>query len=536
MGVTMAETPIPDLGKKENPLGTVDSDHYPVNGKPLSAEDVHQSEQGTQFDWAGWPSNVSLMGDVATQFPDRLWVDLMDEMLRKDGQAEAVLTALTMPIRMAGYQIVPAPKDKGEAKFASEALTKHQVDGGMQTPLNTVIAQMTQARAYRLSFHEVVWTRGEVDGKQADVYKKVAFRPAVSCHLKRHRQTGDITGFAQWQDPERQTSFDLDDEGYVLITANRAVVYVHGTHRDPLYGKSDMDVILWAHTLKQKVLQWWANYCDRQGIPKTVVYGKTLNEAKVNAGRIAKLGSAGVVAVERKGGPDEKLFEVLDNTGGGSAWQVFKSLVDYLDGMMSRSVLASWLDLPAAAGNGAGSYALSADQSGMFMQTLFATAQDIADLIMCRLIGPMVRRNFGPKAAIPRFVFNKIDTEQIDKIMGLIDTVLAAQNGPALPQQVFHMLLRKAASYVDLDVDEIDRILKDEPAYPTQEAPPEQSGIVGPDGQPIDTSGDQAQPSDVQALAIAQGQSGAAPAVDSGAAGDGPDALAAKLAEAGVKV
>lgn len=515
----MADTRIEDLGKDANPLGTVDSDHYPINGKPLDDADVQKGEQGTQFDWAGWPSNANLMGDIVTQFPDRPWVELMDEMLRKDGQAEAVLAALTMPIRMAGFQIQPAEGDKGEAKFASKALTRHQVEGGMQTSLNRIIAQMTQARAYRLSFHEVVWTRGEVDGKPRDVYKKIAWRPAVSCHLKRHRLTGDITGFAQWQDPEKAPDFQLDAEGYVLITANRAVVYVHNPHRDPLYGKSDMDVVLWAHSLKIKVLQWWANFCDRHGIPKTVVYGKTLNEARTSAAAIAKLGSAGVVAVEKKTAPEDKLFEVLDNSGGGSAWQVFKSLVDYLDGMMSRSVLASWLDLPSAAGNGAGSYALSADQSGIFMQTIFATCTDIAELITCRVIAPLVRRNFGPKAAVPRFVFNKIDTEQIDKIMGLIDTVLAAQNGPQLPQKLFHLLLRKAATYVDLDVDEVDKILEEEPDIATQ---PEQAAPV--DGAAVPPEG-----------AVPEG-SGAAPAVDSGADGDGPDALAAKLAEAGVRV
>lgn len=536
MGVTVADTRIEDLGKDTNPLGTVDSDHYPINGKPLSDADIRASEQGTQYDWAGWPPNVNLMGDIATQFPDRLWVELMDEMLKKDGQAEAVLTALTMPIRMAGFQITPAEGDKGEAKFANKALTRHQVEGGMQTSLNRVIAQMTQARAYRLSFHEVVWTRGELDGKPRDLYKKIAYRPAVSCHLKRHRITGDITGFAQWQDPERQANFQLDDEGYVLVTANRAVVYVHNPHRDPLYGKSDLDVVLWAHTLKLKVLQWWANYCDRQGIPKTVVRGKTLAEAKANAARIAKLGSAGVVAVEDKtGGQDYKLFEVLDNSGGGQAATVFKQLVDYLDGMMSRSVLASWLDLPSAAGNGAGSYALSADQSGIFMQTLFATANDIAELITCRIIAPLVRRNFGPKAAIPRFVFNKIDTEQIDKIMGLIDTVLAAQNGPQLPQGIFHMLLRKAASYVDLDVDQVDEILESEPDIPT--APEGQPGLVGPDGQPLDPAqAGTAQPSDVAAGPSAAGAGGPGP-VDSGQAEDGsPEALTAKLEAAGVKV
>lgn len=498
-------------------LGAVDSDHYPINGKPLSEADIKQAEQGTQFDWAGWPSNVNLMGDIATQYPDRAWVQCVDDMLKKDGQAEAVLTALTMPIRMAGWQIEKPEGDQGQTDWVTDELTRHQVDGGMQTPIATVIGQMCMARAYRLSFHEAVWTLR--DGKAC--YKKLAWRPPVTCHLMRHRRTGDITGFKQWQDPERQVNYDLDDEGYVVITANRAVVYVHNPHRDPLYGKSDLDVVLWAHSLKQKVLQWWANYCDRQGIPKTIVYGKTLTEARNNAARIAKLGSAGVVAVEKKGAPEDKLFEVLDNSGAGSAASVFKSLVDYLDGMMSRSVLASWLDLPSAAGNGAGSYALSADQSGIFMQTIFATATDIADIITARIIAPLVRRNYGAKAAIPKFVFNKIDTQQIEKIMNLVDTVLAAANGPQLPQKLFHLLLRKAATYVDLDEREVDQILSAEPDIPTQpEAEnPAETAVEGGVEEP------------------AVGESGNGQPVDSGAGADGDvGTLTTKLQEAGVKV
>lgn len=132
-------------------------------------------------------------------------------------------------------------------------------------------------------------------------------------------------------------------------------------------------------------------------------------------------------------------------------------------------------------------------------------------------------------------MFNKIDTEQIDKIMGLIDTVLAAQNGPQLPQGIFHMLLRKAASYVDLDVDQVDEILESEPDIPT--APEGQPGLVGPDGQPLDPAqAGTAQPSDVAAGPSAAGAGGPGP-VDSGQAEDGsPEALTAKLEAAGVKV
>lgn len=503
-------------------MTSTETDEY-TNGRPLTEQELlKQKEQGTAFDWVAWPANVALDGMIATEYPDRSWALAMEDMLKADGQAEAVLTALTMPIRMANWSIEKPDKDTGQTKWVRETLTKHRVDGGMSTTMNQVIGQMTMARAFKRSYHELVWTRGE-DGKA--VYKKIAWRPPASCHLMRHRLTGDILGFKQWQDPENAPDFDLDKEGYVEIPAQRAVVYVHGTHRDPLYGKSDLDVVQWAYNLKQQVLKWWARYCDRLGLPKVVAYGTDPTSARNNAAAVSKLGSAGVIGMTRTN-PDSKPFDVLDTSGSGAAWSAFKALVDYLDSMMSRSVLASWLDLASAASNGAGSYALSADQSGIFMQTIFATAQEIADLITCEIIAPLVRINFGPKAMVPKFVFEKIDTEQTEKILALVETVLAAQNGPQLPQGIFHLLLQKVAQFVNLDDAKVEEILESEPDQPTY--PEAQSGIVGPDGQPIDTADAQAQPSDV-----ATGSPGTAAPVDSaGSAPDSPEALTAQLQEA----
>lgn len=490
----------------------------PVNGRPLTNEELAaHKEQGTAFDWVAWPANVALDGMIATEYPDRAWAFAIEEMLKSDGQAEAVLTALTMPIRMANWSIEKPEGDTGQTEFIRGALTKHRVDGGMSTPFNQVIGQMTQARAYKRSYHEKVYTK-DADGKT--VYSKIAWRPPTSCHLMRHRANGDILGYKQWQDPENAPDFDLDKEGYVEIKPPYSVVHIHGTHRDPLYGKSDLDVVQWAYELKKQVLKWWARYCDRLGLPKVVAYGKDPTSAAKNAQAVSKLGSAGVIGMTRTN-PDDKPFDVLDTSGAGAAWSAFKALVDYLDGMMSRSVMASWLDLASAASNGAGSYALSADQSGIFMQTIFATAQEIADTITCEIIAPLVRRNYGPQAAIPKFVFEKIDTEQTDKILALVETVLAAQNGPQLPQGIFHLLLKKVAQFVNLDDAAVEKILEDEPEQPTYPDQQAAAGVIGPDGQPVDTSGMQAQPTDV----------GSPGPVDSGASG-GPEELAAKLQEA----
>lgn len=461
------------------------TEEIPINGRPLTDDERMDKEKGTAFDWVAWPANVSLDGDVATEYPDREWAAMIEDMLKQDGQASAVLTALTMPLRMANTTI-EKPDGVGAEKITdwiTQALTAREWEGGMETPLATVIGQMTRARAMKRSYHEKVFTR---DSEGKTIYKKLAWRPPVSCHLMRKKSNGDIIGFKQWQDPFGTDEQDLDKEGYVVIEKPYALVYVHGQHIDPMYGHSDMDVSAWAFEMKSRVVKLWIRYCDRMSMPKTVVYGKDPTTAANNARSISRLGGAGVAAVTRTS-PDEKMFDVLDNSGGGAAQAAFADLVKYLDGMMSRSVMASWIDLPSSAGSGAGSYALSADQSGIFMQGTFAVAQEIGDLVTARVIAPLVRRNFGPKAPVPRFVFEKIDSDQTDRMLALITAVMTGPSGQGMPQGIFHMLVEKLGQFLNLDDQRVRKILAEEPPP----APPVDPNAPVPvdAGAPVDGAG-----------------------------------------------
>lgn len=434
------------------------TEEIPINGRPLTEDELQEDrERGTSYDWVAWPPDTSLDGNIATEYPDRGLIAELNELPERDGQAAAVLLALTMPIRMANNTI-EQPEGDEEGKitdFVTQALTAPYWEGGMQTSLPNLIGQMARARLTKRAFFEKVFTRNK-DGKA--VYKKIAWRPPASCLLMRDRRTGDMRGYKQWQDLEKAPN--LDDEGYAVIQPQYALVYIHGQHIDPLFGSSDLQVARWCAEMKQKVWTLWMRYADRQAIPKTAAFGKDKTQADRNAKAFAGLGSAGVVGIERND-PTEKVFEVLDNSGGGSAHQVFMDLMKYLDGMMSRAVMASWLDLPSAAGSGAGSYALSADQSGMFMQGQFAVMKEIADLMTGEVIAPLVRLNFGPDAPIPRFKFEKIDSEQTATIMALVQQISATEGGPQMPQGIFDILIERVGQYLDLDDTKVRKVLRD---------------------------------------------------------------------------
>jgi hypothetical protein len=409
-------------------------------------------EVGTVFDWVDWPAGLweDDRGRIV-QYNERVFVNAVTEMLRVDGTARSVETALSMPLRQANKTIVEPDKDQGQTEFIREALECSYVDGGMETSLDLVIAQMTFAMASRKTYHEKVFTRNK---DNRTVYKRLSWRPPGSCELIRTRKHGHFVGFRQYQD--WQTG-DADPNGYVEIPKERALVYIHGQHRDPQYGVSDLDVTYWVYQLKQKLLFLWTTFCGNQALPKVIAYGQDPTAAENNARKLAGLRSSGVLGMSRQN-PEEKLWEILDTAGQGAG--AYRDLVQYLDGQCSRSVMAGWLDLTTSASQGHGSYALSSDQSGIFLASRYAVAKEIADEVTKQLIAPLVWLNFGPDAKVPRLVFEKISTDQAAKAMQMLQQLGSAQN-MNVPAGFIDLLMERVAQYLDLDDEKLGKVIRE---------------------------------------------------------------------------
>jgi Protein of unknown function (DUF935) len=420
------------------------------------AQQVEQqldAEIGSAFDWLSFPTELLVEKDKVTDYPDRGFVRDCLEMLDRDGEAMGVLNALTLPLRQANLTLVKPDQDLGQTERVRQELFSSAEDGGMETSLDVVIAQMVFAAAVRRSYHERVWTRRS-DGFIG--YKKAAWRPPASCELVRDRQSGDLQGFKQFLDWERK-DVKADWQGFITIPSERALVHINGQHRDPLYGTSDLAVTMWAYTMKQKVLRLWFRFLDRVSIPKTVAYGTSPTEATENAQRLAGLGTSGVVGMVRSD-PSLKPFDVLDSAGQGA--DQFLACIRYLDSCMTRSVLAGFLDLTSSAASGKGSFALSSDQSGLFLASRHAAAKEVAATLNRYLIAPLVRVNYGPAARVPQLVFEKISQDQTDKALAML-TALGTSPNIQVPTGFVNLLVERVGQYLDLPDDRVEKILSE---------------------------------------------------------------------------
>lgn len=423
-------------------------------------------ELTTQFDWLGNPPDLWWDQKQVIERPDRDFHKRVTEALGRDGRMRAVEAAVTLPLRQATPKLEPPGDDVGQTEFCNEALLAPVESGGMRTPLAQFIGQVANALVIRRTFHEKVFTR-RADGMI--VYKKLAWRPAESCEIWRDPRSAEILGFRQYQyldekgNPITQSEktpadeFDKHDPTYRTVRAPYAFIYTHGKHRDPLHGISDLDVALWAHEMKLKVIALWQAFLDGQATPRMAVYGKDKGEVDKRARAMARLRGGGVAGFIRQG--EDPVFDAIETTGTGS--QAFQEFMRWLDNVQSESVMAGHLGLTGGATEGRGSLALSQDASGLYQASRDGVGKELGDAITADIVAPLVALNFGVGTSVPRFTFESMDPAKMDVIMKMFET-FATAGSTNIPKEFTGVLLELVAQHLDLPADRIEKMIADQ--------------------------------------------------------------------------
>lgn len=366
----------------------------------------------------------------------------MRRMLSEDGTPRKLEMVLTLPVRGAPWEI----RGSGPAIGL--------VRDNLSPLIGGLIDQATSAFAYRKAFFETEW---QLDGTQV-VYRALHMRPSVSCEAAYTEDTGDPDGFRQQLAPttlfaRRQNQGSGWRDGYARVQGNRAFIYTHGTHREPLSGVSDLDVSLWAwRNIKKLQFLWW-QYLEGQSLPKLVAWGDGDDEAQRNAEALAKAKASAVVPAARSTRPDARAVDIIESSGKGA--DQFQEAINYLGSMQTGSVLASFMDLAQHASvGGRGSNALSADQSEFYLGSRESVAGELAQQITEGVIRPLVVNNYGPDVEIPTLHIGPIGNRQTDRALDTLNTLIVAPQVNA-PDDFIGFLINHTASSLGLDGDEV---------------------------------------------------------------------------------
>lgn len=399
-------------------------------------------EEGSAFDLDNLMFTAFDDGGVF-HYEDVNFVRSMKNMLTgpaPDAKAQTLESVLALPIRQAPFYLHQRRSRKEVYDRIHRILFDPANNGGMTTPMNLVVAQMCNAFVYKKAFFEKVWTADIIDGKSVGVkYKKVAWRPPDTCAIERDPDTGAFMGF-------RQIPVRMDNTEEKKFGPHRSFVYIHGTHRDPMEGVSDLHVTRWCYETKQKIRFLWYQFLEGQALPKTIVKADDETEASQAAKKIIGLRSGGVVGLSSRISADP-----LESSGRGAA--EFKAAMQWLDSEASSSVLAGFTDLGAMAAGGTGSFALSKDQTDFFLMSREAEKKEMQDYINQYLVADLVRWNFGPHEPAPIFEFGPINQDDANSAISLLQaTAQTPINQSVLPQEFFDELTLRVAGFLELDV------------------------------------------------------------------------------------
>jgi hypothetical protein len=384
---------------------------------------------------------------VQNQVLDKRDIDLeqLQFMTQNDGQAKGILNAIKYPVRMARPKIKAAEGGEEEAEFIEQNLLKPPADGGMETSLRSVISRMALAvRDGHKIFEKVFHVR---EGKIH--LKKLAYRTQETTKF-RYDWHGDISGAEQkttFQGKEIDTKWGLDKVAH----------FVYNSEENPFVGESDFFPVFYHYDKKHKLYAIAHIAYQLNAVPiRLGSHPKNMPTKDLKKFREALKALGTSVAMTF---PEECEVNPFESKRG---LEEFLALIQHHDSLMSRAFLTQFINL-GQEGRG-GSYALSSDQSNLFLMSIMSLLTDIAQVFNTQIIPQLIDWNFGT-GNYPTLEFTPFSDTIRSAIMSTFNNMLMARFPQISPEFALRMEEGIAEELgLDLDYEAIKARIEEERA------------------------------------------------------------------------
>lgn len=382
------------------------------------------------------------------------------QMRKNDGTARALYLILTEPIKGTPWDYKPGD-DSAEAKKQAELikdwLTRPPYEGGMSTPFSLVIADMLRAILEGFRLFEKVRT---ISPDGYFVYSKIARRENTTVTLKEDPR-GGFDGATQY-------AYINGEFKKVTIAKEDCFLYTFGKEFDNLYGESAF-LAGYYHYDKKHRLYYGAHQAVQYGaIPPKTVEGaeNSTQEALDNAvDAVDQLGFNSTVGIPNgfKVTPYEASKGRIDP----------QPLIDHHNAEMARSILAQFMMLGTGESS-SGSWALSKDQSDMFVLALEGVIRSLEEHITTYLTAELHEYNFE-NPIYGKFEFGKISDSKVELLKELMLKIFD-KRPEAIPDYMITETLEKVATQLEIEVPKDKAPV---PGITNKETPQQQSRRQG---------------------------------------------------------
>lgn len=413
--------------------------------------------------WALWAGNVPDGISAVGRDPLAPSRDELVLMLRRDGQAQAMLKLLTLPIHAAFVKsswVGPDGETEGpEVDFANQMWTLPPTAGGMRSSSSMFLRQTMLAMPYGFSPFEIVKAyrdSGPLQGKY--VIDKMGYRdPRTVTFLADDH--GDFYGFKQkaWWNNRY-----ID----VVVEKENAWYWAANEEHNPMYGVSYFEPAFQHYQMKRKLYYIGHLAAQLAAVP----------------GRLGKipLGASPRQITEFKKGLAELHFAQamllppnfeVEPFNGNSTFDITK-IIDHHNTQMAKSLLMGFLqqdDRMVLIDNG------KADASAdMFIQLLSSVTSELSESWSNKLMPQFIDYNFA-SGVYPRHKFAELTDADKQAIYDIFNIIVGLANINCTPEFVrsTEMKLADRLGYgIDYNkiADEEEKIAAEQQAQAAEEA------------------------------------------------------------------
>lgn len=357
--------------------------------------------------------------------PELRWpqsVSVFNRMRRADAQTISVLKAVTLPIRSTKWRIDPGDAEPEVAAYVAEQLGLPLTTGDNPAPRRRQ-SRFSWTEHLRLAllslplghmFFEQVVTVDSVTG-DVELRKLAPRMPSTLTDIK-VADDGGLVGIEQAAPAGRTVK--ARDGGRRFIPVERLVAYVNEREGADWAGTSLLRGAYKHWLLKDQLLRIEAISVRRNGVgvPVYTAPADASSEDIAKGRKMANDYRAGDTA-----GAGLPFGAKLDLKGVTGLLVPARTVIEYHDAQIARTALAHFLNLD---GKG-GSYALASTQADLFITSLNAIAQMIADTTNQHVIDDLVDWQFGTDVLAPTLTFDTIgstDMAVAQAVRTLIDS------------------------------------------------------------------------------------------------------------------
>jgi hypothetical protein len=312
------------------------------------------------------------------KWPDNLTI--YEKMKRSDAQIKALLLVLELPIRSTQWYVEPADnsrKAKQVAEFIEENLFKGPPDG-MTMHWDDLLRQICLMFPFGHSIFEKVY---KVDKSGFLTWRKFSPRPVSTIYDFLYDTNGGPIGIQQYKINE---SFQIVD-----IPIDKLLMFSHRMENGDVRGTSVLRSAYKHWYIKDFIYKIHNIGIERNHVgtpyvklpPGVTPEDEAKGKEVVTSLRSSESGGATI--------PDGFILDIFE---GKRQMHDIMPYLNHQDLMIVRSVLAQFVNL----GSGeTGSFALSKDQSDLFLMMLNSEAKYIANVFNSYAIPQLVRYNFN---------------------------------------------------------------------------------------------------------------------------------------------